>query len=142
MARGLAVITAGLIIPDKEHDPMNQIEELEGEVVAYYIEKLKTARRDKQNRYYRGVVIPCLVDAVIDRGVKLIGRGQKARNQVHFQMRMKYLMEEVEDNGKIIQMAGSTTDLSDEEFSDYIFLICELLREVYSYVVPEPKEKF
>ena len=31
MARGLAVITAGLIIPDKEHDPMNQIEELEGD---------------------------------------------------------------------------------------------------------------
>ena len=142
MPRGIAVITDGIIHPDPKYDSMNEIEELEGEVVAYYIEKLTTARRDKQNRYYRGVVIPCLVDAVIDSGVKLVGRGQKARNQMHMQMKMRFLMEEVEDNGKIIQMAGSTTDLSDEEFSDYIFLICELLRDVYNYIVPEPNEKF
>jgi len=51
-------------------------------------------------------------------------------------------MEEIQVGEDSFRVPKSTTKMKTDEFANYIFVIVEYLREYYSYVVPEPNEKF
>ena len=142
MAKLLGTIEGEVLHLDKAWETINELREFDGMRVEISIKEYKNTRRDRQNHYYWAVVVPCGVQAFLDNGIKLIGTKKKARNQFHDAMRIKFLMEDVEFGEEIFRLPTSTTDLSIQEFSDFMFLIIEMLREFYNTIVPPPREKF
>ena len=140
MPKLLGIINKHLFL-DQNWETLEALKELEGKRVEVSLKAWKNTRSDRQNRYWHGVVIHNVMLAFIDNGIKLIGTGKKAHSQAHMAMRIKFLMEEVEFNGVIMNIPGSTTDLTMDEFSDLIFIVKEYLLEFYKWPIPEPSEQ-
>lgn len=142
MAKLLADIKGNKLYLDQDYESYEALKELEGKRVEVTIKEYKNTRSDRQNRYWHGVIIHNVMLAFIDKGIKLIGTGKKAHNQAHTAIKMKFLSEEIDFNGTKVKVAGSTADLSLDEFSDLIFIVKDYLLEFYNWPVPEPNEKF
>lgn len=127
---------------DQGFETIHAMRELEGKRVEVSIKEYKNTRSDRQNRYWHSVIIHNVMLAFIDKGIKLIGTGKKAHNQAHTAIKMKFLSEEIDFNGTKVKVAGSTADLSLDEFSDLIFIVKDYLLEFYNWPVPEPTEQF
>ncbi len=141
MSKLLGKVEGEVLHLDRDYQTINALREYNNERVEITIKIMGKKRRDRQNRYYRAVVIPCVVAGFLGRGIKLIGTKEVARNQAHEAMKIKFLMQEVEYDGGVFRLPRSTTELTDEEFYDYLFLIIEMLLEFYETIVPLPREK-
>lgn len=122
---------------DQGFETIHAMRELEGKRVEITIKEYKNTRSNRANRYYWSVVIPSVFEAFAENGIKLVNQ-----QQAHEMMRRKFLMEEVEINGKPFMIPKSTTEMKTDEFSNYIFVIVEYLRDFYNYTVPEATEQF
>ena len=122
---------------DRNWETLDALKELEGKRVEVSLKEWKNTRSNRANRYYWGVVIPSVFKAFAEMGIKLVNQ-----EQAHEMMRIKFLMEEVQIGEESFRVPKSTTKMKTDEFANYIFVIVEYLREYYSYVVPEPNEKF
>lgn len=137
MPKLLADIKGNKLYLDQDYESYEALKELEGKRVEVTIKEYKNTRSNRANRYYWGVVIPSVFKAFAEMGIKLVNQ-----EQAHEMMRIKFLMEEVQIGEESFRVPKSTTKMKTDEFANYIFVIVEYLREYYSYVVPEPKEKF
>ena len=122
---------------DQGFETIHAMRELEGKRVEITIKEYKNTRSNRANRYYWSVVIPSVFEAFAENGIKLVNQ-----QQAHEMMRRKFLMEEVEINGKPFMIPKSTTEMKIDEFSNYIFVVVEYLRDFYNYTVPEATEQF
>ncbi len=92
-----------------------------------------------QNAYYRGAVIPSVIDALVDNGYP---RSELSNEVVHELLKGKFLQKEVvSDQGEILKVTKSTTELSTVEFLTYIDDIVRWCASVLSYVIPEPNSQ-
>ena len=126
----------GLLL-DQGFETIHAMRELEGKRVEITIKEYKNTRSNRANRYYWSVVIPSVFEAFAENGIKLVNQ-----QQAHEMMRRKFLMEEVEINRKPFMIPKSTTEMKIDEFSNYIFVVVEYLRDFYNYTVPEATEQF
>jgi len=137
MPKILADIKGNKLYLDQDYESYEALKELEGKRVEVTIKEYKNTRSNRANRYYWGVVIPSVFKAFAEMGIKLVNQ-----EQAHEMMRIKFLMEEVQIGEESFRVPKSTTKMKTDEFANYIFVIVEYLRDYYSYVVPQPKEKF
>ena len=126
----------GLLL-DQGFETIHAMRELEGKRVEVSIKEYKNTRSNRANRYYWSVVIPSVFEAFAENGIKLVNQ-----QQAHEMMRRKFLMEEVEINRKPFMIPKSTAEMKIDEFSNYIFVVVEYLRDFYNYTVPEATEQF
>jgi len=126
----------GLLL-DQGFETIHAMRELEGKRVEITIKEYKNTRSNRANRYYWSVVIPSVFEAFAENGIKLVNQ-----QQAHEMMRRKFLMEEVEINRKPFMIPKSTAEMKIDEFSNYIFVVVEYLRDFYNYTVPEATEQF
>lgn len=122
---------------DRNWETLDALKELEGKRVEVSLKEWKNTRSNRANRYYWSVVIPSVFEAFAENGIKLVNQ-----QQAHEMMRRKFLMEEVEINRKPFMIPKSTTEMKIDEFSNYIFVVVEYLRDFYNYTVPEATEQF
>ena len=121
---------------DKNYETLEALRELEGKRVEVTLREWKNTRRNRANRYYWGVVIPSVFKAFAGMGIKLVNH-----DQAHEALRQKFLMTEIETKDGVFRVPKSTSTMKVDEFSNYIFIIIEYLRDYYNFVVPEPSEK-
>lgn len=110
-----------------------------GKTIRIKIAKWTKPRSLPQNRYYFGVLIAQVIDALVDNG---IDRNELNTDLVHDMLKMKFLRKElVSEHGEVIEYVQSTSKLTTEEFSIYIDDIVRWCAETLSYVVYLPNEQ-
>lgn len=127
-------VIVNLSAPQEKRMLLEKIRGLEG---PHRIEIVKHRKRrsDRQNRYYW----PCFVQPFADF---LRGQGETITDdEAHLLMRAKFLRQTVvnRETGEAIgQRIRSTTELTTEEFNNYLELCAQWLAENFDIVVPEP----
>lgn len=103
------------------------------------IEPKKKKRSLSQNAYYRGAVIPCVIDALVDNGYP---RSELSNEIVHELLKGKFLKKDVpSEHGDFITITRSTSDLTTSEFLIYIDDIMRWSSTFLNYVIPEPNSQ-
>lgn len=110
-----------------------------GKTIRIKIAKWTKSRSLPQNRYYHGILITQVIDALVDNG---IDRHELNSEIVHDMLKMKFLKKElISEHGEVIEYVQSTAKLTTEEFSIYIDDIVRWCAETLSYVVYLPNEQ-
>jgi hypothetical protein len=98
--------------------------------------RYRRRRSDEQNRYYWGVVIPC-----ITAGLHEAWGRELAPLQVHELMKSMFLSEEVinPDTGEVHRLPRlSSAKLNLDQFGQYLEQIMHFAAESLSVVIPDP----
>lgn len=105
--------------------------------VTLTIEKKQTERTMQQNRYYWGVIIPLVRDALKDAGYRA------TKDTAHRLIKHLFVQEELvnEQTGELITFTGSTSSLSKDEFMVLIDHIQQWAAEEFGLVIPDPNEQ-
>ena len=114
-----------------------QLQNFEGQDVEVEIRKRKKQRSGNQNRFYFGVILPEIREALIDAGYFM-----QNNEQVHELLKFKFLKATVtnEDTGEIIETLGSTKDMSTSEFETYLTAIRVWAAEYLNVTLSIPNE--
>lgn len=96
------------------------------------VEDEKHQRSNAQNRYYWGVVVNLLKDALWERGYDYLP------DEVHEAMKWKFLQRH--EDGLELPTVRSTTRLTTTEFNDYIENIQRWAAEYLHLSIPDPQE--
>jgi hypothetical protein len=108
--------------------------------------KRKRKRRSiEQNRYYWGVVIPCIIEAMIDMGNDALQIG----NSEHAELVHEFLKAKILDNGEEVILAdgvveklpASTRKTTTTEFAEYTDKVIRWAAEMLNIAIPEPNEQ-
>lgn len=98
--------------------------------------RLAGKRSSPQNRYYWGAMLP-----IVKEGLKGVGI-EMSKEQTHELLKYKFLKREfVTNDGDILQIIGSTTELSTKEFNEYIESIQIWSAEYLNVNIPDPNEQ-
>lgn len=114
-----------------------------GQKVEIIFRKKKKHRSTEQNRYYWGVVVPCVLDAFIE-----LGNDLQAGNKDHIELIHDFLKRRClparqvcDAQGELVELTPSTTDLSTTEMMDYIERVCLFSAESLNVAIPQPNEQ-
>jgi hypothetical protein len=108
-----AVIDGKLVL-DARGAFLQRVKEMDGNQVVLYLFQHRR-RTNQQNRYYWGAVVPIVRDGMKALGVELSTDG------VHELLKFRFLKQELTTNdGEIIQTVRSSTELTPQEFNDFI----------------------
>jgi hypothetical protein len=106
-----------------------------------YLISIKDVRKRsvQQNRYYWGVVVPIIRKGLYDSGFDAV----RTNNDAHEVIKQVLLKKQIvnKQTGEVIDMAGSTQELSIPEFNDFIESICRWASEYLGVVIPSPYEQ-
>lgn len=98
--------------------------------------RLAGKRSSPQNRYYWGAMLP-----IVKEGLKGVGI-EMSKEQTHDMLKYRFLKREfVTSDGDILQIIGSTTELSTKEFNEYIESIQIWSAEYLNVNIPDPNEQ-
>ena len=98
--------------------------------------RLAGKRSSPQNRYYWGAMLP-----IVKEGLKGVGI-EMSKEQTHELLKYKFLKREfITSDGDILQIIGSTTELSTKEFNEYIESIQIWSAEYLNVNIPDPNEQ-
>lgn len=113
--------------------------------VSITVDKKRKTRSTPQNAYYWSVVIPMLIDGLVDAGNAGLQSGNLEHQQwVHEEMKKLHLSNgmEVEDaNGNAYKLPSSTKRCSTLEFMEYLAKIQQWAAECLSISIPDPNEQ-
>ena len=116
----------------------------EGKAVTVTIERKRKHRSSEQNRYYWGVVIPCIVYGLIEVGNALQQGNEEHAVMVHEYLKNKFLSNGQEVHtaeGEVLKMASTTTTLSTTEMMEYVDRCAQWAAEMLGVVIPAPGEQ-
>lgn len=115
----------------------DSIETFEGKDIIVTFERKKSVRRNPQNRYYFGVVVVLMQEAIRTEWGEVW-----SREQVHELLKSRFLYTEKvnEDTAEIIKLPKSTTECSVSEFEDYMTECREFALEWFNTTIPLPNE--
>jgi len=119
-------------------------EKFRGQKVEIIFRKKKKHRSNEQNRYYWGVVVPYVLEALID-----LGNGDlQAGNPEHAQLIHDFLKRRClpsrkvcDANQELIELTPSTADLTTTEMMEYIEKVCLFAAESLNVAIPQPNEQ-
>jgi hypothetical protein len=98
--------------------------------------RLAGKRSSPQNRYYWGAMLPIVKDGLKELGIDM------SKEQTHEMLKYKFIKREfITSNGDILQIIGSTTELSTKEFNEYIESIQIWSAEYLNVNIPDPNEQ-
>lgn len=93
-------------------------------------------RSDRQNRYYWSGVVPIVRAGLKDLGIDM------STEQTHSLLKFRFLKKEfISNDGEVIESIGSTTELSKQEFNEYIERIKQWAAEYLNIQIPDPEEQ-
>lgn len=116
----------------------------EGELIRVVFERKKKVRTPSQNSYYWAVIVPMILDEMINLGYDEFQSGNKDHLQiVHEYLKNKFLpAKEVPDvNGVAIKLPPSSKNISTVEFMEFIDSVCKWAAECLNLRIPEPNEQ-
>ena len=134
------------IVPIEQVYYTDEIRKFEGKEVRVELIKLNT-RTNPQNKYYWGVVIYMIRQRLEDLGwesgdiVEGSLNSKLTRDDVHEFLKAKFNKKEIvnKETGEVIGSAPqSTTDLSTDEFKDYIDAIIRFAADYLDLNIPDP----
>lgn len=106
-----------------------------GKTVKLTITAKGKKRSNPQNRYYHGVVVPLIKDALIDLGHDV------DEDDTHYFLKGKFNSVEIENKSGITEeMPGSTAKLSTFEFEAYLDRIRMWAAQFLNIYIPLPNE--
>ena len=98
--------------------------------------RLAGKRSSPQNRYYWGAMLPIVKDGLKELGIDM------SKEQTHEMLKYRFLKREfITSDGDILQIIGSTTELSTKEFNEYIESIQIWSAEYLNVNIPDPNEQ-
>lgn len=110
-----------------------------GASVVFTVEEFKDKRSNQANRYYHGVVVHLIADALKDAGWE---PSECTHDAVHEMLKRRFLTVSKRLNEEeYIDRTRSTTELDKEEFSAYIEHCVQFAAEYLSTVIPPPGEQ-
>lgn len=97
----------------------------------------KSKRSLKQNAYYWACCLP-----IVQEGFKELGH-ELTLEEVHDFLKARFNFKEVVNfqTGEVIQIPKSTTELSKDEFGEYISRIQQFAAEFLHRVIPDPNSQ-
>lgn len=122
-----------LILRNKAHI-LKEIEPFGNAELEITIQKKKITRSSQQNRYYWSVVV-----SMIQQRFKELGHEGITRELTHEYLKGRYLFKEVinEATGEVLKLPLSTTELSKEEFGEYLDQVIKFAAESLEIFIPE-----
>ena len=103
------------------------------------IRKKKKKRSNRQNSYYHSIVIPIVLDGLIDAGYE---RKELNSEVVHEFLRKTFLKKVItNDSGEFIEVIHHTSELSTVEMMEYIADIQQWASEFLNIIIPNPNEQ-
>ena len=98
--------------------------------------RLAGKRSSPQNRYYWGAMLPIVKEGLKELGIEM------SKEQTHEMLKYKFIKREfITSDGDILQIIGSTTELSTKEFNEYIESIQIWSAEYLNVNIPDPNEQ-
>lgn len=95
-------------------------------------------RSIQQNRYYWSVVVPAVRKGLYEAGYDEVKTNNDAHEVIkHIHLRKRIVSKQT---GDVIDIAGSSTELSTPAFNDFIESICRWSAEFLGVVIPSPNE--
>jgi len=119
----------GKFIPYNQDQLIQAFKKLSGKRAEITVRPETKSRTNEQNRYLWGVVYKYISEEI----------GYEPE-QVHELMKFKFLKIEILVKGNPETVIRSTTDLSTEEFNQYVERIVRWAAEFLSVSIPEPNE--
>lgn len=117
----------------------NYLNELQEGRYTVNVEKYKKKRSLPQNSYYYGVIIPSVLDGLVDMG---FNKHDLSNEVVHEMLKEKFLKHDLgNENGEFVTIVRSTKTLSTSEFMDYIAEIQQWSSSFLGIYIPEPNEQ-
>lgn len=115
-----------------------------GKTVEVIIRLTRRLRSNEQNRYYWGVVVRMVLQALYDLGNHELKPGQPdSANVVHEFLKQKFLPPVLAHDafGQELRLPGSTKNQSTVEMMSYISEIQTWAAEYLNIVIPDPEEE-
>jgi hypothetical protein len=104
-----------------------------GKNIVVRFERKGSKRSNPQNNYYHGVVVQS-----VRLGLKEIGY-DLTHEETHFFLKQKFNVVQIPNkDGEVIEVPGSTTQLTKSGFAEYIERIAQWCAEYLSVVIPAP----
>lgn len=119
----------GKFIPYNQDQLIQAFKKLSGKRAEITVRPETKSRTNEQNRYLWGVVYKYISEEI----------GYEPE-QVHELMKFKFLKIEILVKGNPETVIRSTTDLSTEEFNQYVERIVRWAAEFLGLVIPDPNE--
>ena len=109
----------------------------EGTPLEFTVRKAVDRRTSPQNRYYWGIVVPCIKAGLKDGGMPL------TTEQVHELLKFRFLREDhaVGGDGEFVTVIPSTSGLEVGEFVAYTDRCIQFAAEYLNVVIPEPGQQ-
>lgn len=132
-----AKVISGNLIFDRVADFYRSLSAFDGQDVEVEIRKRQKKRSNNQNSFYWGVILPLLRSSLIDAGFWMANE-----EQVHDLLKYKFLKTTVinENTGEIMEVLGTTTDMSTYDFEMYLTQIRVWAAEYLNTTLPLPNE--
>lgn len=104
------------------------------------VEEDKGKRSNQANRYYRGVVVYLIAEALRDAGWE---PAECSHEAVHEMLKYRFLKVDkpIGNDGEFVTRVKSTTELDKEEFGAYIEHCVRFAAEYLNVVIPPPMEQ-
>lgn len=108
-----------------------------GVPVVLTVAEWKQTRSNQANRYYWGVVIPCIQSGLKEGGLTA---SEASTENVHLMLKARFLKQDkpIGNDGEFITIIPSTSTLSTDEFSQYIEHCVQFAAEYLNVIVPDP----
>jgi hypothetical protein len=107
-------------------------------VVTVTISKVKKKRSNQQNRYYWGVIIPCIQNGLFETQGEWL-----TPDATHEFLKSNFNYKELvnESSGEIIKLPKSTTESDTFDFEEYLDKCRLFADEFLNIIIPMPNEQ-
>ena len=142
-----AEVTEGKIkMPDTMRAKMlaEVTKDYEGKQVTLTVKAKRKPRSNAQNAYYWSVVIPLVLEAMIDLGNVLQSGNEDHANMIHDLLKREHLdngPEVYDATGTLHKLPSSTKRCDTAAFMDYISKIQSWAAEFLNINIPDPNEQ-
>jgi hypothetical protein len=126
----LGKVEKGKFIPEDVKSFKSAFYSHEGKRVRVTVERFRNRRSDPQNRYYWGIVVPMVGEAI----------GESDAEAVHDMLKVELNYEILVVGDKEIRVPKSTAKLDTMEFKQYVERVQRWGSEFLSLYIPGPDE--
>lgn len=107
-----------------------------GRNVKLIFEVHRKVRSSPQNRYYWGVCVPLIQEAINNLGHNF------TKEETHEYLKKEFNSKEVDlHNGYFLQVPGSTTEMNTVDFMAFIARIQQFAAEILDIKIPDPGQE-
>jgi hypothetical protein len=115
-----------------------------GKRVEVTIKRAVSRRSDPQLKYYWAVIVPYVLEALIDLGHEgLVSGNAESKQIIHEFLKGEFLPKRMgaDANSELIELPASTKTLSKSDMADYFESIFKWSAECLNIVIPLPNEQ-